>query len=160
DIMKRNFEYYFPRTSHGSTLSMVAHAHIAEILGDKKLAMDSFIEALKSDIYDTQGGTTQEGIHVGVMGGTLDLFLRSFAGLNILEDRICLDPKLPEQWQSIKFKVRYKNIWFDIHVTKDVLSVLVKPFKEASLTPKAEIPIEIKKKIYNLLPGKLHKVSI
>ena len=160
DIMKRNFEYYFPRTSHGSTLSMVAHAHIAEILGDKKLAMDSFIEALKSDIYDTQGGTTQEGIHVGVMGGTLDLFLRSFAGLNILEDRICLDPKLPEQWQSIKFKVRYKNIWFDIHVTKDVLSVQVKPFKEASLTPKAEIPIEIKKKIYKLLPGKLHKVSI
>ena len=160
DIMRKNFDYYFPRTSHGSTLSMVVHAYIAELLGHKKQAMDYFIETLKSDIYDTQGGTTQEGIHVGVMGGTLDLFLRSFAGLHILEDRICLNPKLPEQWQGIKFKVRYKNIWFDINVTKDMLTVLIKPFKEASLTPKVEIPIEINKKSYKLLPGKLHEVSI
>jgi trehalose/maltose hydrolase-like predicted phosphorylase len=160
DIMKKNFEYYFPRTSHGSTLSMVVHAYIAELLGYEEQAMEYFVETLKSDIYDTQGGTTQEGIHGGVMGGTLDLFLRSFAGLHILEDRICLNPKLPEQWQGIKFRIRYKNIWFDINVTKKQLTVLVKPFKEASLTPKVEIPIEIKKKIYKLLPGKIHKVSI
>ena len=29
--------------------------------------------ALESDIGDVQGGTTKEGIHMGVMSGTLDL---------------------------------------------------------------------------------------
>lgn len=29
--------------------------------------------ALESDVNDVQGGTTKEGIHVGVMGGTLGL---------------------------------------------------------------------------------------
>jgi len=160
DIIEKNFNYYFPRTSHGSTLSMVVHAYIAGLLGDKEQAMKFFIETLKSDIYDTQGGTTQEGIHAGVMGGTLDLFLRSFAGLHISEDRICLDPRLPEQWQGIKFHVRYRNIWFNISATKDSLTVLAKPFREASLTPRVEIPIEIRKEIHKLTPGKAYTVSI
>ncbi len=160
NTLQKNFDYYFPRTAHGSTLSMVAHARLAQLLGRKEQAMDHFLEALRSDIYDTQGGTTQEGIHMGVMGGTLDLFLHSFAGLNIWEDRICLDPKLPQQWESIKFRVRYKNIWFDISIAKKKLTVTAKPFKETSLTPKVEIPIEIKKKVYKLFPGKPHTVSL
>jgi len=139
---------------------MVVHARIAQILGYEERTMEYFIEAVKSDLYDTQGGTTQEGIHMGVMGGTLDLFLCSFAGLNIFEDRICLDPKLPKKWKGIKFRVRYKNIWFDINVTKKKLTVIARPFKETSLTPKVEIPIEIKKKVYKLLPGKLYTVSV
>ena len=160
NIMKRNFDYYFPRTSHGSTLSMVVHAHVAGLLGYKKQAMEYFIEALKSDLYDTQGGTTQEGIHAGVMGGTIDLFLRSFPGLHIKEDRLCLNPKLPERWRAIAFRVRYRNIWFEINVTKKRLTIMAKPFKEVSLTPKAEIPVEIKKKVYKLLPGEPRKIPL
>lgn len=160
EFIKKNFDYYFPRTSHGSTLSMVVHAYIAELLGDKEQAMEFFIQALKSDLHDTQGGTTQEGIHPGVMGGTLDLFWRSFAGLHILEDRICLDPHLPAHWKSIKFRVRYKNIWFHIGVEQGKITVVAKVLKESSLTPKVEIPIEIKKKTYKLLPGKPQTVSL
>ena len=159
DSIRRNFKYYFPRTSHGSTLSMVVHSYVENLLGDKQRAMDSFKFALKSDIHDTQGGTTQEGIHAGVMGGTLDLFLRSFVGLSIQEDRICLNPKLPEKWRKVKFHIRYKNIWFDVTVTQDNLTVLAKPLQEVSLQPTTKIPIEIKKKTYHLLPGKPHSIS-
>jgi len=160
DTMKKNFDYYYSRTSHGSTLSMVVHAYIAFLLGYKEQAMEYFIETLESDIYDTQGGTTQEGIHTGVIGGTLDLFLRSFAGLRFYEDRICLDPQLPKKWSSIKFHVRYKNIWFNVSITKKHLNILAKPLKEISLMSIAEIPIEIKGKTHNLTPGKLYTVAI
>ena len=160
DIMKKNFEYYSPRTSHGSTLSMIVHAFIARLLGYEDKAMDYFMKTLRSDIYDTQGGTTQEGIHAGVMGATLDFFLRSFAGLRLLEDRICLNPRLPDEWQSIKFHVRYKNIWFDVAATKKELTITAKPLKEVSLSSVVEIPIEVRKKVYKLTPGKPHVVSI
>ena len=160
DIMKKNFEYYYPRTSHGSTLSMIVHAFIARLIGYEDKAMDYFMETLRSDIYDTQGGTTQEGIHTGVMGGTLDFFLRSFAGLRLLEDRICLNPRLPDQWQSIKFHVRYKNIWFYVVATKKELTILAKPLKEVSLMSVVEIPIEIRKKVHKLTPGKPYTISI
>jgi len=157
--LQKNFDYYFSRCSHGSTLSMVVHAYVAELCGKQEVAAELFTEALKSDVYDTQGGTTQEGIHAGVMGSTLDLFLRSFGGVEITEDRICINPILPDKWKKISFHVRYKNIWFHICVTKDQLSVMAEPLSEMSITPTTKIPIEIKKKTYQLIPGKKHTIS-
>ena len=40
--------------------------------------------ALESDVGDVQGGTTQEGIHMGVMSGTLDLIQRGY--LTVIRD--------------------------------------------------------------------------
>jgi len=159
DIVKKNFEYYFPRTSHGSTLSMVVHAYVAEIIGDRDQALSFFTKSLESDVYDTQGGTTQEGIHTGVMGATIDLFMRSFGGLEIYEDRISLNPKLPKGWHRVKFNVRFKNIWFHVEVIKDSLKIIAKPMQGVSLSPSTKIPIEIRKKTYHLIPGKLHNIS-
>jgi hypothetical protein len=34
--------------------------------------------AMESDVDDNQGGTTQEGIHMGVIAGTLDELLRIY----------------------------------------------------------------------------------
>lgn len=158
-ILNKNYDYYSKRTSHGSTLSRVVFAHVASLIGDADLSLKLFKEGLESDMYDIQGGTTQEGIHAGVMGSTIDLFLRSYAGLNILEDCICLDPKLPKEWQELKFNVRYKNIWFAVAVTADSLTVTASPLKEVSLQPSTKIPIVIKGKTYHLFAGKPHIVS-
>jgi len=160
EMMKKNFSYYFPRTSHGSTLSLVVHAYVADLLGYKGKSMDYLIGALESDIYDTQGGTTQEGIHAGVMGSTLDLFLKNFAGFEIREDRICLAPRLQTEWKSIKFSVRYKNIWFHVVATQNKITVLADPLKDVSLQATTEIPVEIKKKVHRVLPGKKYTVAI
>lgn len=160
DILKKNFDYYSARTSHGSTLSMIVHAFIANILGDEDLAMKYFMETLRSDIYDTQGGTTQEGIHAGVMGGTLDFFLRSFVRLRLLEDRICLNPRMPESWEGFKFHIRYKNIWFHVEANKKEFTITAKPLKDILMTTVAEIPIEVKKKVHKLTPGKPYTIPI
>ena len=69
DATRQNVEYYDRRTSHGSTLSFVTHAAVLAAL-DPDSSWQRFLVALESDVGDVQGGTTKEGIHLGVMAGT------------------------------------------------------------------------------------------
>ncbi len=160
DMLRVNYDYYVRRTSHGSTLSRVVHAYIARRLGYEETAIKFFMEALESDLHDIQGGTTQEGIHVGVMAGTIDVFLSSVAGLSIREDRICFHPNLPKGWNSIKFKVRYKNIWFQIGITKKQISVRAKPVGAMGLQASAKIPVEVCGTEHFLTPGKIKTIGV
>ncbi len=158
--LKKNYDYYVKRTSHGSTLSRVVHADLAHCLGYRDQAREFFQQALASDIYDTQGGTTQEGIHIGVMAGTIDVFLRRYAGLAISENRISLNPDPGTAWGHIKFKIRYRNIWFHVTLDRHRVQVQAKPFRDMSLQAKGPVPIEICHKIYHLIPGKSQVVEV
>ena len=159
-ILKKNFDYYLPRTSHGSSLSRIVHAYVADRVGEGETALKFFYDTLRSDIYDTQGGTTQEGIHVGVMAGSLDLFLRFFVGLSLLEDRVCINPHLPAAWRRIRCSIRYRNIWFNVTITRDTVRVTAEPLRKNSLQAVTDIPIEIRKKIYLVRPRRPLVVSL
>ncbi|MEW5895357.1 MAG: glycosyl hydrolase family 65 protein [Candidatus Omnitrophota bacterium] len=154
NMLKINFDYYIQRTSHGSTLSKVVHAYLAQCLRYEDQAKAFFHEALESDVCDIQGGTTQEGIHVGVMAGTIELMLRSYAGLSILEDRVSLNPQLPSEWDRLQFKIRYKNVWFSIMITHHAVNVNAAPLKDFSLQCAAKIPFEVNHTPVFLTPGK------
>ncbi len=160
ETVRKNYDYYVQRTSHGSTLSRVVHAYVAEELGYHKDTDRYLRDVLESDMHDIQGGTTQEGIHVGVMGGSIELFLKCFAGLSIDEDRIGINPKLPQAWRRVRFHVRYKNIWFDMTLTQDKVRVIAEPLREGSLQPVGEIPFEIHHKRHLLRPGKPYEISV
>jgi len=103
DYLKKNLEYYLQRTSHGSTLSRVVHSRLANMIGDRKLSWELYLEALTSDFNDIQGGTTGEGIHAGVMAGTVLVAIQSFAGVDIREGKLIINPALPAHWRSISF---------------------------------------------------------
>ncbi|MDP8264489.1 MAG: glycosyl hydrolase family 65 protein [Candidatus Aceula lacicola] len=160
DIFRKNYDYYVKRTSHGSTLSRVVHAYLAERVDYEELAMEHFQDALKSDIYDSQGGTTQEGIHCGVMAGTIDLVMRCFAGLSVQDTQISLNPKLPEKWKKMKFSVRYRDIWLNIKITREEITVKSELLKRISLQGPAEIFIVINNKRYKLTPDETTVVSL
>ncbi|MFH1360642.1 MAG: glycosyl hydrolase family 65 protein [Candidatus Omnitrophota bacterium] len=159
DIKKKNYDYYLPRTSHGSTLSRVVHGYLAEKLGYHHQAMTFFMEALRSDMEDIQGGTTLEGIHCGVMGATVDIFLKCFMGLSFQNEQLTLDPRLPESIRSAQFQVRFRNIWFHIQIKPKALTICVEPLKEVSLQSTQEIQVHIRGKAYKLIPGKCTVVS-
>ncbi|MDL2239707.1 beta-phosphoglucomutase family hydrolase [Bacteroidales bacterium OttesenSCG-928-K03] len=119
--IRKNFEYYFFRTSHGSSLSKVVHAHLAGKLNYNKLSSSLYHEALICDYLDTQGGTTAEGIHAGVMSGTILLSLFSYGGLNITGNEVEFDfTKFPEHWTDFsgKIKFRGKTISFNMNGLK------------------------------------------
>mmetsp|Transcript_21957 Transcript_21957/g.10329 ORF Transcript_21957/g.10329 Transcript_21957/m.10329 type:complete len:139 (+) Transcript_21957:391-807(+) len=52
DLLRTNYYYYLPRTSHGSTLSRVVHSQLANTMGDYDLAWNLYMEALTSDFID------------------------------------------------------------------------------------------------------------
>ena len=99
DTAARNVGYYDRRTSHGSTLSFVTHAGALAAL-DPGSSWARFLVALRSDVDDIQGGTTQEGIHLGVMAGTLDVLQRYYAGAHIRDGVLYFDPLLPASWTA------------------------------------------------------------
>jgi trehalose/maltose hydrolase-like predicted phosphorylase len=116
-LLRRNYEYYVKRTSHGSTLSYVTHASIARyVRGRKTDTKRWFMEALKSDVFDTQGGTTLEGVHCGVMAGTVEILMKNFAGLNLFADRVMLNPSLPRGWSRLSFRIIHRSRLFDIRI--------------------------------------------
>lgn len=119
----KNIAYYLERTSNGSTLSQVVHAWVLA-RSDRRRAWDLFLEVLDSDVCDVQGGTTAEGIHLGAMAATIDLIQRCFTGLELRDDRLWLNPRLPAHLKGLRVTVLYKGNWFDIHIVDQKLRVI------------------------------------
>jgi len=145
ELIKKNYEYYISRTSHGSTLSHIVHCAILKYMDEHRRDMwERFIHALKSDIYDTQGGATAEAIHCGVMGGTLDILFKAFAGINIYKDYLQLNPTLPPHWHRLSFKTMLRNNLIDIEITRDTIEV------RHSKGPAEQISVQVGEQFYIL----------
>lgn len=156
NTLKKNYAYYIKRTSHGSTLSKVVHGYLSFLLGMSREAWQWFREILESDVYDTQGGTTPEGIHAGVMGGSLNIVVRDFAGINILEDRIKIRPSLPQAWKGLKLKFYYKGSWISLGIHPDHITVFIYGSKKKEFAT----PIDIQGKLHYLSFGERHSLSL
>jgi trehalose/maltose hydrolase-like predicted phosphorylase len=122
DTARRNVAYYDRRTSHGSTLSFVTHAGVLAAI-DPDSSWERFLAALRSDADDIQGGTTKEGIHMGVMAGTLDLVQRSYAGTYISDGALCFDPRLPAQLGSLSFPMQFRQTPIQVTLTPGQLTL-------------------------------------
>jgi HAD superfamily hydrolase (TIGR01509 family) len=126
DLLQKNFTYYLKRTSHGSTLSRLVHAHLAWILGKKHLGWELYTAALSSDYADIQGGTTQEGIHLGVMTGTIFFALRTLAGIDTTGEILSLNPQLPAHWREISFRITFKGCTYVFRLGVNEIRVKIK----------------------------------
>ncbi len=118
----KNIDYYYQRTSHGSTLSQVIHSWVYA-RSRRDLSWKSFKTALVSDFKDIQGGTTHEGIHLGAMAGTLDLLQRCYSGLEIRDDVLWLNPRLPDDIREMTFHVRYRSHWIKLTINSRKIKV-------------------------------------
>ena len=153
DYLEKNFDYYLQRCSHGSTLSKLVHGYIAVRTGWDKLGWELYIAALKSDYVDIQGGTTAEGIHTGVMGGTVLMAMTAFGGLNVQDEMFHIDPALPEHWRSISFRFEYRGTEYKINVDHSEVKITSKKSEYEEI-------IQVKGKEHKLTPGKKTRISI
>jgi trehalose/maltose hydrolase-like predicted phosphorylase len=108
DTARKNIAYYDERTSHGSTLSFITHAGALASI-DPESSWERFMVALESDVGDVQGGTTKEGIHMGVMSGTLDLLQRGYVGSEIRDGVLYFDPKLADRLEGLSFAMQFRG---------------------------------------------------
>jgi len=147
DTLTRNVEYYDRRTSHGSTLSFVTHAGVLATI-DPESSWDRFLVALHSDADDIQGGTTKEGIHMGVMSGTLDLMQRNYAGAHVYDDVLHFNPQLPSRLDSLSFSMQFRETPIQVTLTGDHLTLAVHP--EGASRP---VRVAVRDDVRGLCPG-------
>ncbi len=153
DMWNKNLDYYYARTSHGSTLSYLVHAWVmARTRPDK--AWEMFVHALNSDITDIQGGTTAEGIHLGLMVGTVDLIQRGFTGLDIRDNALWFDPLLPEKLSRVRLRLRWLNHWLNIELTRNELAIYVDEAWPHS------VPVHVRGERNDLAPGREYRFSL
>jgi alpha,alpha-trehalase len=153
-ILAKNYNYYIKRTSHGSTLSKVVHCYLSNLIGKKGKDWYWFQQVLKSDIYDTQGGTTPEGIHAGVMGGSVDMVMRGFCGVRPFENRIRINPNPPKKLTKIKYNFYYQGYQVFIALEGRQIKIYIKGRKSKFCA----VPVEVSGKLYNLCVGKKYKL--
>jgi len=122
DMVGRTIDYYDRRTSHGSTLSFIVHAGVLASI-DPTSSYERFLAALHSDVNDVQGGTTAEGIHTGVMAGTLDLIQRIYLGAEIRDGVMIFTPRLLERLDGLSLPMQFRGAPIRVTVEADELTV-------------------------------------
>jgi trehalose/maltose hydrolase-like predicted phosphorylase len=91
----RTADYYLARSTHRSSLSRIVYAGALAQL-DPEHSWEFFRKSLETDLRTLKGETVAEGIHLGAMGGTLDIVQRRYLGLDVdAEGRLHVDPAMP-----------------------------------------------------------------
>jgi trehalose/maltose hydrolase-like predicted phosphorylase len=142
----RTVEYYLDRTAHGSTLSRVAHAWVLART-NRRRSWHMLREALNSDLADSQAATTREGIHLGAIGGALDILQRCYPGLDTRDDILWLNPMLPDELHRLDFDIRYRGQWINICIEHHQITL------EALPTAAAPTTVAIRDTFHQLAPG-------
>ncbi|MQW23359.1 glycosyl hydrolase family 65 protein [Lactococcus sp. dk101] len=116
-----NRDYYVACTVHGSTTSRPVFGGVGVQLGETEDALDALIVAIGSDYYDIQGGTTAEGVHIGVMGETLEVIQNEFAGVVMRDGVFSISPVMPDSWKLLQFTQRFRGVLINIEISDKML---------------------------------------
>lgn len=146
DALVRTVEFYTARSTHGSTLSNVVHSWV-NARADRERSWAFLGDALDSDLSDTVGSTTNEGIHLGAMAGSIDMLIRCYTGLEIREDRLWFHPLLPTELGRVTFSINYRGQLVTITVTTDDLTLDV---KAGGMSP---VGVVVDGETFQLAPG-------
>ncbi|MBE2182507.1 MAG: glycoside hydrolase family 65 protein [Anaerolineae bacterium] len=108
-VMQNNWDTYFPRCDHGSSLSPAMHAWVAARLGMVETAYEQFDHAAHIDLMDNKGNV-RDGMHAAACGGVWQAVVFGFAGLHIDErGELAVTPRLPKHWRRLSFTVNYRG---------------------------------------------------
>lgn len=108
EVKRANFEFYEARTLHKSSLSPAIHAIMGIEVGDHTRALEYFYRSALVDLSDNQGNTAY-GIHIASAGGTWQTLVNGFGGLRLRHGRLTFNPWLPEGWEEIRFRLRWRG---------------------------------------------------
>lgn len=115
-----NFEYYDPITTGDSTLSSVVQSIIAAEVGHAQLALKYFHKALFVDLADLHHNTG-DGVHIASAGGVWKAIVYGFAGFRDHYGVMSFDPRLPEEWKGLSFKLTRHGSRVKFTLTPDEL---------------------------------------
>jgi kojibiose phosphorylase len=123
EVLAANYDYYEPRTQHGSSLSPSQYAVVAARLGRAEETYDYFKRSAFIDLMSTNkavsGGTFIGGVHTAAAGGIWQLIINGFAGMKIDKSGLSFKPVLCQEWEELQFKLNYRNRKFEIRLNQN-----------------------------------------
>lgn len=122
-VKKANYDYYFPRTEHGSSLSSSMYSLLATEIGEEEYAYKMFRKSASIDLYGPQklfaGGIYIGGTHPASAGGAYMSIVYGFSGLKITKDGFTLSSALPEEIEALHYQLDIKGKRYEISVNHE-----------------------------------------
>ena len=122
DMIRRNFDFYEPRTVHESSLSPCIHSILASGLGYDEKAYDLYLRTARLDL-DDYNKEVDQGLHITSMAGTWMTIVEGFAGKRIRGGKLYFDPKLPDAWHGYSFKIWFRGRLLHIRIDAEQIQV-------------------------------------
>ncbi|HWU56607.1 MAG TPA: glycosyl hydrolase family 65 protein, partial [Rhizomicrobium sp.] len=113
-LAEANFRYYEPLCAHGSSLSAGMHAVVAARLGHSQTALRYLREAAARDL--DHDPNSAGGVRIAGLGSVWQAVVLGFGGLDLTGDILAIDPKLPDEWRSLSFRVCWRGRSIGVHV--------------------------------------------
>lgn len=112
--LQANWDYYNQRTDHtyGSSLGPAIHAILGCDLDKPVEAYGHFMRSAMVDLNDVRRNA-HEGIHAASAGGVWQAVVYGFGGIKITADGPVAHPVLPPGWTRLKFRLKWRNQWYD-----------------------------------------------
>ncbi len=121
-VERGSYAYYEARTLHDSSLSFASHSLAAARIGLGEEAYGLFQKACAVDLGPNLR-SSDAGIHAASMGGIWQDAVLGFGGVSMEEDTLCIRPRLPRQWNGMRFPLRYRGTRLACAVTRETLTV-------------------------------------
>jgi maltose phosphorylase len=122
ETIRRNYEFYEPRTVHESSLSPCIHSILANRIGKFDDAYELYLRTSRLDL-DDYNREVDEGLHITSMGGTWMSIVLGFGGMRIREEMISFNPNLPKKWKSLSFYINYRGRKLKVSITQKKVNV-------------------------------------
>jgi trehalose/maltose hydrolase-like predicted phosphorylase len=117
-----NLDFYEPRTAHGSSLSPAIHAALFPRAGRPEDALAPLQLAARLDLDDLTA-TAAGGLHIATMGGVWQALVIGFAGVRPNGQALAVDPRLPETWNGLDLRLRFRGVPLRLRAEHDLIAV-------------------------------------
>ncbi|MFP7761584.1 glycoside hydrolase family 65 protein [Marisediminicola sp. LYQ85] len=128
-----DFDYYDPLTTGDSSLSAVVQSIIAAEVGYQELALKYFLAGLFVDLADLHHNTA-DGVHVASTGGMWSAVVFGFGGMRDHNGDLTFDPRLPEGWDGISFKLTVSGSRMRVDLEQDIVTFTIETGSSVSFS--------------------------
>lgn len=122
DVKKANWNYYEPKTTHDSSLSLSTHVILANDMRDKELAYKLFQQAVRIDAGENMK-SSDAGIHAGSLAGIWQSIFYGFGGVRMLHGKLRICPMLPDAWEKLDFYFYWHGQKLHVVMDRDAMSI-------------------------------------
>ena len=120
--IKRNFDFYEPRTVHESSLSPCVHVILACLIGNYEKAYEMYLRTSRLDLND-YNNDTEDGLHITSMAGTWLSVVEGFGGMRVRDGLLHFNPNIPKEWTSIAFKILFRGVTVEVKVSHNAVEL-------------------------------------